>query len=64
MVPKDPQLYRACGAPFGRQTDSIGLKSNHFPLILTPPNPPILNPPNIVPICKKGEVLLLGGGGV
>ena len=36
---------------------------NHFPLILNPPNPPTLNPPNIVPICNEGEVLLLGGGG-
>ena len=34
---------------------------NPFPLILSPPNPPILNPPNIVPICNKGEVSLLGG---
>ena len=31
---------------------------NPFPLILNPPNPPISNPPNIVPICNKGEVLL------
>ena len=34
------------------------------PLILKPPNPSILNPPNIVPICNKGEVLLLGCGGL
>ena len=37
---------------------------NPFPLILNHPSPPILNPPNIVPICNKGEVLLYGGGGV
>ena len=35
-----------------------------FPLIPNPPNSPILNPPNIVPLCNEGEVLLLGGGGV
>ena len=37
--------------------------SNPFPLILNRPKTPILNPLNIVPICNKGEVLLLAGGG-
>ena len=37
---------------------------NPFPLILNPPNSPILNRPNIVQLCSKGEVFLLGGGGV
>ena len=48
----------------GGPEQSFKVQSNPFPLVLNPPNPPIFDPPNIVPICNKGEVLLLGVGGL
>ena len=42
---------------------SCPLQDNPLSLILNPPNPLIVKPPNIVPICSRGEVLLLGGLG-
>ena len=52
---------QVCRAPSSSSQQSFGiLTMETCPNTVNNPFPLILNPPNVVPICNEGEVLLLG----